>query len=166
MQNNNTPKERNAEDALKVLQWLCSKMERCESDARRSLYRWRVPREEWNEIIEKLKQDKFIDNERYAGCYVQNKVSNSEWGITKIRTALRIKGIDNQIIESAIEEHTTKDEMQRKLDDLVKLKIAREKDRAKNEYDLRCKIFRTAASRGFDFEQINTTINKYLKDEY
>lgn len=165
MQKDNRPKERNAQQALETLQWLCSKMERCESDARRSLYRWHVPREDWDGIIDKLVRSKFIDNERYASCYVRSKISNSGWGVTKIISSLKVKGISKEIIERAIDENVKPEQMQEKLEYYIRARIGKERAKSKNEYDLRCRVFRGAASRGFDFEQINEVIDRYIKDE-
>lgn len=159
------PKSKTAEEALATLQWICSKMERCESDVRRSLYRWHVPREQWDEVIAKLTSYKFVDNGRYAACYVRSKLSNSGWGATKIVAALRTKGIDREIIDQVMQEYVKPDQMQDKLEEFIRRRVERDRARSRSEYDLRVRVFRAAASRGFEFEQINSIINKYIKDE-
>lgn len=165
MRSDNRPKEKTAEQALSTLQWLCSKMERCESDIRRSLSRWHVPEQQWTEIIEKLRRDKFVDNQRYAEMYTRDKATISSWGVAKITNGLRAKGIDAQTIERAIAGNVSPEEMRHKLDDFIRKRIEKERSKSKNEYDLRCRTFRAAASRGFDFEQINTILNRYLRDD-
>lgn len=165
MQSDYPHKEKTPQQALETLKWLCSKMERCESDVRRSLYRWHVPREEWGGIIEKLVQMKFVDNERYASCYVRSKISGSGWGAAKIINALRIKGIDREIINSAIEEYVDPEQMNAKLQDFIGRRIERDRIKSKSNYDLRCRLFRAAMSRGFDTETINTVINRLISED-
>lgn len=160
----NGPKERTAEQALTVLQWLCAKMERCESDVRRSLYRWKVPREEWDEVVEKLRQGGYVDNERYASAYVREKSRLSGWGKAKIVSGLRAKGIDRELVQSVVEEYVDRDEEREKLEQFVIKRIERDRERSKSLYDLRSRVFRAAASRGYDFDAINDLLNQYCAE--
>lgn len=161
----NKPKERNAEQALTVLQWLCAKMERCESDVKRSLYRWKVPRDDWQGVIDKLQAGGYVDNERYAAAYVREKSRLSGWGRAKIMSGLRAKSIDREVIENAIEQHVDRDEEREKLEQFVVKRVERDRVKSKNLYDLRCKVFRAAASRGYDFDAINDLLNEHCIEE-
>ena len=58
------------EQALRLLMNLCAKSEKCTSDARKALYRWRVDPSAHESIIRKLTEQKFIDDTRYAAAYV------------------------------------------------------------------------------------------------
>ncbi|MEG2479095.1 MAG: RecX family transcriptional regulator, partial [Mucinivorans sp.] len=92
------------EQALETLRWLCAKMERCESDAVRSLYRWGVEKQHHREILDKLVAEKFIDQNRYARGYISEKLAAGNWGRSKIAYALNAKGIEKEIIESTLQE--------------------------------------------------------------
>lgn len=56
------------------------------------------------EIIEKLKNIKLIDDYRFAKAYVNDKVNLSSMGSFKIKTNLEKLGINNYIIEDVISE--------------------------------------------------------------
>lgn len=159
--NNNAPKTKTFEQAHSTMEWLCSKMERCCQDAKRSLYRWGITsQEEQNKIIDKLKKDGFIDEQRYANCYVRDKLIGGRWGEAKIRAGLRVKGIEQQVIERAIEENIDHERLNNKLEQTLQRIYDKEVEKCEDRYKLKAKMFRRAASQGFDIETINRTIEK------
>ncbi|MEG2728514.1 MAG: regulatory protein RecX [Mucinivorans sp.] len=158
--------DKTPEKALEVAQWLCSKMERTTQDIRRSLYRWGVrDNAEQNKIIDSLVRDKFIDHERYASSYVRDKLSAGRWGVSKIVFTLKQKEIEDNIIAQATQDNVDKNEMIEKLAISIKKWFIVEQPKAKNSFDLRQRIFRRAASRGFEIDDINSIINKIIHDE-
>lgn len=160
-----TPKitTKTAKQALASLERTCSKMERAVSDARRSLYRWGITEsDEQDAIIAKLIKDGFINERRYASAYVRDKLIGGRWGVAKIRAGLRAKSIDRELIEEAIENNTDKKEIKRKLTQNIRRHWEREHEKAASTYALRVKLFRRAASQGFDIEMINEIIEGIL----
>lgn len=155
------------EQALASAELVCARMERTASDVRRSLMRWGIT--EWEaqqEIIEKLIAAGFVDHRRYAASFVREKFNLSHWGEQKIRAALRFKGIDLDLIEEAIEENIDKDQEKDQFEsDMLRRKCAIE-NKSKSPYELRVKLFRWAASRGFSIDQINTVLDKITSDDY
>ncbi|MFI3286842.1 MAG: regulatory protein RecX [Rikenellaceae bacterium] len=156
-------KVKTPEQALKTLEWLSAKMERCTSDTRRSLYRWGITeRETQDRIIAKLTSDGFISDSRYAGAYVRDKMLGGKWGEAKIRAALKAKSIATDIIEQALEENINKETLNHKLENNIRKHYLKEAPREENLYNLRAKLFRRAASQGFDIEEINSIISKII----
>lgn len=148
------------EKALDTLRRTCSKMERAESDVKGSLYRWGVDRDAWGAIIESLKKDGFVDENRYAACYIRDKVSNSTWGERKIKLALSRKSIPKEIVASAWHEFGIKDPHSRLEEQITKKHAQLSAKPYKSEYELRQKLFAWGASRGYDFDQINGALEK------
>lgn len=158
-------KIKSPEKALETLEWLCSKMERCTLDAKRSLYRWGVTsEEEQQKIIDKLIKNGFISNRRYAAAYVRDKLITGRWGAAKIRAGLRAKAIESEIIEEAIAENIEPQRLTDKLEQNIRRHYIKEKDKAESMYALRGKLFRRAASQGFDIEEINRIIEKVINE--
>lgn len=157
------------EKALETLQWLCSKMERCRFDAERSLYRWGVDKSMYQSIIEKLEQDKFIDQERYTRAYASEKLNYAKWGPTKIRFGLRAKRIDKDLVTKVLAEIIDQEDLNETLHlELVK-RYKKENKPGVNTYQLRTKLFRWAAAKGYDFNRISHEMNVIFKqneDEY
>ena len=100
-----------------------------------------------------LVQYGFIDNERYAKAYAEDKMKYNRWGTRKVEMMLRSKGIDDDIISAAIEEVSDDDDQAETLK-----KLLEEKSRSlRNEidpYKKKQKLLRFAISRGFDYGDV------------
>lgn len=153
------------EKALEALRFSCGKMERAVSDVKGSLYRWGVDKGAWDVIVESLKADGFVDENRYAACYIRDKVSNSTWGERKIKMALSRKAIPKEIIERMWQEFGIKEPGSRLLGQMSKKYDQLRLKPYKSEYELRQKLFAWGASRGYDFDQINEVLEKLLTNE-
>ena len=84
---------------------LCSRREYCVSDIRTKLMKeldGDVQKVET--AINKLKDEKYVDDLRYATAYARDKASISGWGATKIRYMLSAKGVAKDVISEALNE--------------------------------------------------------------
>ncbi len=93
----------NLNDVLKRLMPYCAQAERCTQDVIRKLSDWDVPEELNEEILEKLRVEKFLDDARYAYSFVADKWRLDQWGRAKIRNGLFQKGISEGMIQNALE---------------------------------------------------------------
>ena len=124
------------------------------------LERFELNAGEAEKILESLKADKFVDDNRYSWAFVRDKSRLSGWGGRKISFALRRKKIEQSIIAEAIKELDKTSEAERLLKILtVKAKtIGKEESRAKKTE----KLIRFALSRGFDYDQALSEVNKII----
>lgn len=147
------------EAALKKLSDTCARREICEQDAQKKLYQWQVPEDEQAKIMAQLVQYGFIDNERYARAYVEDKMKYNRWGARKVEMMLRSKGIDDDIIAAAIDEISNVDDQTETL-----RKLLEEKSRSlRNEtdpYKKKQKLLRFAISRGFDYSDVMNLLDE------
>jgi regulatory protein len=90
--------------ALAKLQEICSRQEKAPADAIALMKKWGVAREKQHEILEKLKAERFIDENRYASAFVKDKIRFDHWGIVKIRYQLNHKGISPDITAQVLNE--------------------------------------------------------------
>ena len=134
--------------------------EYCESDILLKLKRFELNEGEAEKILESLKADKFVDDNRYATAFVRDKSRLSGWGGRKISYALNRKGVEKSIIAESLKELDKASEAQRLLKILtVKAKsIDKEESRAKKT----AKLIRFALSRGFDYELALSAVNKII----
>ena len=138
-------------EALHRAAALCSSAEHCIADIREKLSRWGIGEPDARTIVERLVQERFIDEERYAIAFAKDKFRFSGWGRIKIRYALQQKRIGNSDIVNALslideEAYTTR------LVDLLE-----KKSRSIHDEDVeirRSKLLRFAASRGFETELV------------
>lgn len=126
---------------------LCSKSEKCSSEIQEKLMLWGLTTDESELVIEKLIDEKFINNERFARAYVKDKFRFNHWGKQKIAHMLRAKNISQEILVLAFDEI----EDEGYSDELRKLLTDKEKSiKAKDKYDKRNKLMRFALGRGFE----------------
>jgi len=91
------------EEALNRAAAYCSRQERCVYDVECKLEAWNVDPDEFGAIIERLKKEKFIDEERYATFFVRDKFRFNGWGKVKIRWALKKKNVDPAAVAKALD---------------------------------------------------------------
>jgi regulatory protein len=91
-------------EALSKAQALCARGEKCKSDISKKLYDWGISSDESEEILNSLVDDKFIDESRYTGYYVNDKFKFNKWGKRKIQFHLKQKQIPESLIYNALDE--------------------------------------------------------------
>ena len=151
-----------AEQALRSLMNLCARSEKYSADALRLMRGWGVSDADAQRVLQRLVSERFIDDSRYAAAFVREKINLSGWGVYKITTALRRKGIDSAVIADAVSENGDVD-MSERLMQLLERKVRTTK--AKNGADLRAKLFRYAAGQGYDFATIKGCVERIVKVE-
>ena len=72
---NAAPRTKTPEQALAALMRLCARAERSEEDARRLMTRWGVAPADREQVLERLRRDRFIDDARYAEAFARSRRS-------------------------------------------------------------------------------------------
>ncbi|NLB32141.1 MAG: recombination regulator RecX [Tissierellia bacterium] len=115
--------------------------------------------------INTLKEQKYLDDERYCEMFINDKINISKHGVRKIKEALYYKGIDKEIIEEKIRKVSQEDEEERAIN-LGKKKLFNIK-----EEDTRKKYIKLSnylIGKGFEFDVVKRTVSKLLNswDDY
>jgi regulatory protein len=143
-------KQLTSEQALHRLSNYCSRTERCIFDVRRKLIAWEIPENEQNQIIRKLQQEKFLDESRYCRAFVNDKSKYNHWGAYKIKVELKKKQIPEDRIREALENLQPEET----LEQLCRLLEQKKKSvNGKNDFEIKQKLMRFAAGRGFSQEE-------------
>ena len=124
-------------DALSRLAAYCSTAEHCRAEVTEKLQRWGISYDAIDRIINRLEQEKYIDEERFCRAFIHDRVFSPYL---------------NEIDE---EEYLTI------LNNLLMTK--RKSVHAENEFELTNKLVRFALSRGFEMKDIRHCIT--LSDE-
>lgn len=132
--------------ALARLQALCARSEQCSYEIRLKLRKWGVEQQTAQKILNQLKEQRFVDDVRYAHAYVRDKTMFARWGEKKIRMGLAAKRIDREIIAEAMSEHS-EDIVKTNLETLLRSKARNMHDA--DSYESRTKLLRFAAGRGY-----------------
>ena len=130
----------------------CAWQERCENDVRRKLTSFRLSGSQEDAIVAHLRENQFLDEERYVEMFVRGKV-NAGWGKQKIVAALRAKHIPSELIAQAYAEIPA-DDYQGKLHDAIAKWQRAHPDEVPNSP----KLVRHLLSKGYGMEEVMTMI--------
>ena len=144
-------RDKTPDEALAALMRLCARAEKSEGDARRLMRGWGLAERDAEGVLAKLVRDRFIDDARYAGAFVREKLRLSGWGGYKIRTALQRKRIDRALIDAALAEADRSG-----MDERLRRQLERKARTAKytTQYELKTKLIRYGLSLGYDYETV------------
>jgi regulatory protein len=103
--------------------------------------------------LQKLIEEKYVDDLRYSIAYVRDKSSIAGWGDVKIKYMLSAKGVSRDIISKALEE-VDSEKASNRLAKLIENKLKSLKD----DPQCRLKLLRYAMGRGYSYEEVNKLI--------
>ena len=146
------------EEALSRLRYLCSKSEKCVQDLRDKLKSWNYNGNP-EKIIDLLKEDNFIDEQRFCEAYVRDKIKFSGWGKIKVRYYLKSKRIPENLIDNVLKQIS---EVEYK-DILIKeLKKKSKSIKEHDKYKHKQKLLNFAAQRGYETDFIYNIVDKIV----
>ncbi|MBQ2703300.1 MAG: RecX family transcriptional regulator [Alistipes sp.] len=149
------------EQALAALMRLAARSEKSSGDALRLMQNWGVDPSARQGVLQRLIDDKFIDDRRYAEAFVRDKMRFSGWGVFKLRAALRNKGISTDIVEDVLrmlDSNNMADRLRERLE--RKMRTTKYTTR----YDLKTKLMRYGASLGYDFESVGDVVDTLISE--
>jgi regulatory protein len=136
---------------------LCASREYCPRDMAAKLNAWGMDDKQCAKIIELLKKDNFINEERYAIGFVKDKFNYNKWGKLKISAHLKAKKLPGDLIVKAL--NTIDNDRYRQM--LVNLLASHRRSvKAKNQYDLNAKLMRYGLSKGFESSLLYDLLNE------
>ncbi len=154
-------KVKTPEQALAALMRLCARAEKSQEDARRLMRGWGLAERDAEGVLAKLVRDCFIDDARYAGAFVREKLRLSGWGEYKIRTALQRKRIDRALIDAALaqaDRPAMGERLRRQLERRART------TRHTTQYELKTKLIRYGLSLGYDYETVVEAASELVTD--
>ena len=147
------------EKALDKMRRLCSRREYCVSDIRAKLMKeldGDVQKVE--SALNKLKEERYVDDLRYATAYARDKAAISGWGATKIRYMLSAKGVAKDVISEALNE-VDEAKASSRLEKLLENKYKSLKD----DPQWKIKLLRFALGRGYSYDEVNDQIHRFAQ---
>lgn len=137
---------------------MCNRGEYCSFEIAKKLDQWGVDKKKAKEIIEKLKEQRLIDEKRYAEAYCKVRLHSQGWGKRKIRMGLFAKRIPTDIIDNVIEGMDMETYYNAGID-LLKRRIVVTGGDIENR-NFRNQLIRYGAGRGFEPEVLMRIIDK------
>lgn len=109
-------------------------------------------------VINTMQEYNYINDYDYCLAYFDYGTSKG-WGKLKIRSELKRKGVSDEVLSDAFSEF--EDCPEDRVFDILERKFS---DCDFSDYKQKQKIFRFFASRGFDFDSINTAIDRFVAE--
>ena len=147
------------EIAMKRAASFCAESERNVAEVERKLRKWGVDDDDINSIIDRLKNDDFLNEERYCRAYINDRFRLNHWGRIKIRYELGKRDVDRQYIDAALAD-IDDDEYIEVLKEVVEAKRRTLKDT--DTYSASAKILRYALTRGFESDIVSKVIKDFI----
>ena len=155
-------KEITEAEALKKAASYCSVAERSAESVRQKVEAYGLEEEAVDRIVERLIQDRFVDDKRFARAFVRDKLIYNKWGKQKISVELYKKGIASSLRKEVLSE-IDEEEYQSVLYAVLETKIKSVK--VSDERILYAKLFRFALGRGFESEHIQRCLKRLTRYE-
>ena len=144
------------QEALQKLSALCARAEHSSGEMLEKMRRWQLSEDVRERVLDRLIDEKFVDDERFARLFVREKIRFDRWGRRKIEQALYQKGVASDISRRVLDE--VDDEAY--VAELKKLIAAKRRSvQAESDYEMRAKLTKYALGRGFDYNVIRQCID-------
>lgn len=133
------------DSVLKKILHYCSYQDRCISEVKTKISTFDISSSDREKIMQLLIDEGFIDESRFAHAFVRSKMHLNKWGVNKIKMALKMKGVSDEIINDALAE-IAPEHYRGELVNILKAK----KINDLNESSRRAKLARYAIQKGYE----------------
>ena len=149
-------KEISEQEAYLQLAALCAQAEHCQHEMKEKMRRWGLADDVRQRVTDRLVKERYVDDERFARAFVNDKIKYNKWGRRKVQQALWLKHIDDEIQKRVLDDIDDEDYLN-VLRPLLKQK--RKSLKAASDYELNQKLVRFAYGRGFTFDIIRQCLD-------
>lgn len=139
----------------------CAYQERCVLEVRNKLEEFGLDQSQIEPILETLKKEGFLNEERFVEAFVKGRFTLKKWGKIRIRQELKMRNIPDEVINKAIGQ----------IDDeeyFIVLKHLAERKwkvtQESNQLKKKAKLQRFLVFRGFENDLIRDVIEELTKD--
>lgn len=140
---------------LEKLKRYCAYQERCHEEVRTKLLSLKVYGAELEEVMSKLIEEDFLNEERYAKAFAGGKFRMLKWGRDKITWELKKRKISNYCIQKGLHEIDDKEY----ISVMQKLTAsALKKYKSKNPFETKNRTAKFLISKGFEAKLVWKTL--------
>ena len=149
------------QQALLKIKHFCAYQERCHSEIKEKLYEFGLSSKDADEIISKLVEENFLNEERFAIHFAGGKFRIKQWGRIKIKYELKKKNVSEYCIKKALSAINNSDYFAT-LSKLADLKFKSLKSE-KNIFIKKKKLYSHLSLKGFESNLIQEIMNDMIK---
>jgi regulatory protein len=137
----------------------CAYQERTQQEVREKLYGDNVDKDIVEEVIVKLIEENFLNEERFAKAYAGGKFRMKRWGRLKIENELKMKGVSSYCIKMGLKE-IEEDHYKETISALLEKKLKEEKE--KNIFKKKSKVANYVIRKGFEPDLVWEMLNDLM----
>ncbi len=145
-------------EILDALIYFCDYRERCSGEVLQKLESYQISDAIKSDVFNELKERAIFDDKRYLNAYISGKHRIKKWGRNKIKAGLRLKKIEEEMIQFGLENFIDNAEYLSQLETLFERKWLSLKK--KEDFSTRQKIYRYLYTKGYENELISKIVNK------
>ncbi len=138
----------------------CAYQERSYRQVREKLYEWGLCSDDVENMLTRLANDNFLNEERFAKAFVSGKFRQNKWGRNKIKQGLKQEDISAFCTKKGLAEIDA-DEYDALLQKLVEQKWTSCLD--KNIFSKKQKVYNYMISKGFEGDLVLDLLQTYIK---
>ena len=135
-------------DAAEKIRRYCEYQDRSEAEVRRKMAQLLVPAEEREGLMAQLKEERYVDDGRFAESFIRGKMNQKRWGRAKIRIELQQHGVSPSVISEKMAGMDEEKYMEN-------LHYLAEKWQRENPDGERAKLIRHLFAKGYTMDEIN-----------
>lgn len=143
------------EEVLNKLLKFCAYQERSTFEVKLKAEKLGANNVDVESLLSFLKDENFINEERFAHHFVQGKVSIKKWGKYKLIEGLRQKGVGSSVIDNVINE-LDKDTIKQNIRYWLNRKLPIDK----TNRDEKSKLYRFLMTKGFEHSEVMEIMKK------
>lgn len=151
------PKYHSLKEATQKLMRFCTYRERCHKEVKSKLFDLNIHPNDQEEIIVKLIQHGFLNEERFAKIFAYDKFHLQKWGKYRIERELKFREISDYLIKKGLEE-IDEEEYQKTFQELLNKKVKTTKE--KNPLKKKKKIADFLLRKGFESTLVYESLQK------
>jgi len=96
------PQKLTPQQALPKLKQYCAYQERCHREVKEKLFGYGISKVDADEIVSKLVEENYLNEERFAIHFAGGKFRMKQWGKVKIKYELKQKNVSDYCIKKAL----------------------------------------------------------------
>ncbi|MFN6373798.1 MAG: regulatory protein RecX [Chitinophagia bacterium] len=150
------------EQAHVKIRHYCAFQERTHQEVKQKLSGYGISWSVANELLSKLIEEGFLNEERFARAFAGGRFRMKAWGKRKITAELKKRGISDYSIRSALREEIPQEAYEATAGKILAKKWASLKGPGNTEYVKQAKTRQYLMSRGFENDVINKAMKNFL----
>lgn len=130
----------------------CAYQERSHAEVKKKLLSIGLPYDDCDEVLIFLMCNNFLNEERFGKTFAGGKFRTKGWGKIKLKQELKLKGLNDKLIEKSFASEISDEDYEKKLLQLLekKMRLLKESDKFKRKQ----KLINYALQKGYEMELI------------